>query len=88
MKKCIKIFEGLYVNLENVTAFDFTDDFQIVIFTGDESSFTVDYSDLYPNGKIEGSFFRYVKIQDIHRIKREICEYFEIDKPYLKTNTQ
>lgn len=78
--KYIKIFKGLYVNLEQITAFDFLEnESQIVIYPGDESGmFVVEYSDSYPNGEVSGRF-RYVKSEDFHRIKRELCEFFEIE---------
>ncbi len=80
MTKCIKISECTYVNLKHVGYFHINDK-QIVISAGGESCFTVEYSDSYPDGKLKTPYFHYVKIQDLHRIKREICKYFKIDEP-------
>ena len=85
MKKSIHILNGLYVRLEAITAFDFAGETQILIYTGDvQNPFIVDYAELYPEGHTSG-VFNYVKIQDLHRIKRELCKFFEIEAPKLES---
>ena len=81
MKKSIHILNGLYVSLEAITAFDFADESQILIYTGDVlNPFIVVHDKSCQEGRSSGSF-SYVKIQDLHRIKRELCKFFEIEAP-------
>jgi len=85
MKKSIHILNGFYVSLEAITAFDFTGESQILIYTGDVlNPFIVDHDKSYPEGGSSGTF-SYVKIQDLHRIKRELCKFFEIEEPKLES---
>jgi hypothetical protein len=80
MKQCIKLSECTYVNLKQVRYFHINDE-QIVISAGGESDFTVEYSKSYPDGKLDGPYYHYVKIQEFCRIKRQICKYFKIKEP-------
>ena len=85
MKKFIHILSGLYVNLEAITAVDFTDGAQILIYIGNaEGPFIVEHNESYPDGMVQGPF-QYVKIQELHRIKRELCKLLEIEESTLKS---
>ena len=84
MKKCIHIVDGFYLNLELIATFYFIDDTQIQIGFGiEENAIIIEHDADKKSGRYNQNFIR-VNIQELHRIKRELCSFFEIDEPKLK----
>ncbi|AGH81338.1 hypothetical protein PCNPT3_07000 [Psychromonas sp. CNPT3] len=85
MSKCINIFKGLYLNLDQIVAFDIADNHQIFIYSSihpenNSGMFIVTYSES-PEDEDSLGAYKHVTMQEMHRIKRELCAYFKIVEP-------
>ena len=72
MAKSIKLVDGLYINLDQVSHF-FLNDVDITFITASQETFRV--SCKQKNNLFDGET---VSIQEFHRIKRELCKYMVI----------
>jgi len=89
MRKCTKIIENFYLNLNQIVTFEVISDVQLIIITNADSQFSsgellITLSE-DPNelGKATEGLI-YVELQELHRIKREISKYLGIKEPKLK----
>jgi hypothetical protein len=90
MSKCTKIFDNLYLNLKQIVTFEVVADEQLKIITSahpetNESIMLITFSsdaDTVLGRATEG--FIYVKLQELHRIKREISKFMGIKEPKIK----
>jgi len=89
MSKSTKITEGFYLNLKQIVTFEVISDEQIIIITNanfesasSQLIITISKKPDEQSRATDGVI--YVKLQELHRIKRDVSNYLGIKEPKLK----